>query len=1730
MVITDVARVRRPVHPVPAREVVVVDVAERDEIPAGGVGVGHAEHVRARLVRVRILTEHHGHVGEAEEVVPGRERHGIGGPLQILRVLVVVDHAEPGVGGIDVVGEHRGAAVRLRAAALVEIDAAGDDVVTHGIGLPLPGRHALHHRFHGATVADVEHAIAGVDDIADRPAPGVAVVVDAVERPGGVPCVVRGVAAGNVSQIVLGVAGRLGAVVAIFQHGLVLHVGDLGGLQVAAHQFAGGRRVLVQRDPGTVALAVHGGVTGQVACLALADHVEDVLLGALRHADVHVAPAGDVDVVDHLRIAGPRRRPHRVAGGAVLHPVGHRVGVSELVQRLVAGGVQHRLALRVGKLGELLVQVLVALVDLVVVERDRCGGAVGQLGIAGVVPVDVAVVVVQTLDQQLAEFPALRRVRVVVADLRQRHVHRVVFAAGDHFAGIHLLGDHGRGPGDLRYLDLAVGHLAITGDHFHGLGHGHVHRHQHATRAGQRGVGIEHDVAAGLELDGAAGVHQPLTGDDDAAALQLAARDVAFQLIAAPGHIHAGVEIDAAVGGDVAVHDLQAGAGIHQHAPVLADVDGQRAGTGADVDHVACGMGAETAMGLDLRRQLRGDAGACVVRLRCIGEADVGDGHAVDHTGNHRRGAEVDAARGVDVVIVPVTDHGAADAGLHDAADLDARRRQVHQPVGLDDGIVVEQRQRRQAGAVGDVDDVAAGVRDVVDVLVDARGEVIGHVGQRGAGQRGIGEQIQAIVERDGQMIGTRGHGAGQRDAAVIAQGGTGRADHIGHLARLDRAAHRVAGDQQLVARLDEHVGIVTGGIHVAAGQHVDVGAGHDHVVARVDVAQHGDIATGGVQTDQTDLACAQRARGGIDLADHTLDLDRIGGGHGDAAARGGVQRAAGQIVAVAIQLQRIDQHADAAAVGAAGDGERIVGADQTADPHLRARQDGDVAAGVQRADRAAQLHVAIGTQADQAIADIAPGGGDTVLVIEHAAGIDLDGARGAHGEALAGGGGAGLDADGAGGQQVAANAAIAQHDVLRGADVDLRRAAAPGGRDVGAVDVVILAGADAAQHHQAVGTNLDLAVVGLGIELPAARELDQAAGFDFQRGIGFQHRAAAGAELGRERGGDVGHGVAGHGGVAERAAIDDQAVGGATDRTDRGQVDVAQHCGVGGAGGADHRLARIGGERQRGLQQSGADPQLLAAGAGGQAGTGVDQRGQLGGQCGARVAGHGGDGMTDAVHVQAVADAGNHAHVGQIDRGMGAVIGGNRFGDGRRTQIDRQFDGGHAGATADADQAAGTGDVVGARDVDRIAGGQPQFVAGVVHQQAGIVDVDVAARLDQHGAGQREVAVQADVAAGADRDLVVPGRRRGRVTADDAGQIDVLAGQFQQCAGLQPAGFAFDRQRALGRCDLQQGQVRIALTDGAVDHHVVQTGQDDAAACIQRGETAGAMGGQTDLVLHHAVGAGVDDDVALGGQVALDQQRVARIDDDVGVATQSAQVTLDHGMAGRVQHHAAGQRLQQAGGGQAHVLAATRAGAGIKIDGAVRANPAGNGDLATGCVGPADVDHRAARAGVDGIAARRGGGAGRGIAVGDLRQAQQLGVSTGNGGDAEGELAGQHQAAVVQPHLDAVGIVAGAGDGPRADLDTMLHQRELAVDGCLQVVAQRSETGIAERAGGADRDLFFQPGMRAQQDAQHEAGIGADVAIGELGEAIGGQLLRPSRGQHRQVAGGGQRDAAEFA
>ena len=98
---------------------------------------------------------------------------------------------------------------------------------------------------------------------------------------------------------------------------------------------------------------------------------------------------------------------------------------------------------------------------------------------------------------------------------------------------------------------------------------------------------IERHIAAGFEHDGAVGRgQQGLAAHHNVAANELAAQNGVFQAAAAPGHVHTGIELDVAVGGQRAACNGQRLPHVDQNAAVAGALACQtRRDDAVDIGH-----------------------------------------------------------------------------------------------------------------------------------------------------------------------------------------------------------------------------------------------------------------------------------------------------------------------------------------------------------------------------------------------------------------------------------------------------------------------------------------------------------------------------------------------------------------------------------------------------------------------------------------------------------------------------------------------------------------------------------------------------------------------------------------------------------------------------------------------------------------------------------------------------------------------------------------------------------------------------------------------------------------------------------------------------------------------------------------------------------------------------------------------------------------------------------------
>ena len=370
----------------------------------------------------------------------------------------------------------------------------------------------------------------------------------------------------------------------------------------------------------------------------------------------------------------------------------------------------------------------------------------------------------------------------------------------------------------------------------------------------------------------------------------------------------------------------------------------------------------------------------------------------------------------------------------------------------------------------------------------------------------------------------------------------------------------------------------------------------------------------------------------------------------------------------------------------------------------------------------------------------------------------------------------------------------------------------------------------------------------------------------------------------------------------------------------------------------------------------------------------------------------------------------------------------------------------------------------------DVLASLHRQALTCTLHQQAGVEDGQVVAGGDQHRAGKAHVAAERDVMAGVKGHFVVVAGFCIANAVDHALDHQVDSVQAEQSAGFQHSIDA-DCQRAMGGVHLQQAQVGIANSDMAVYGDIIPARQHNAAALIQRAQPAGAKSGEADF-MRSGLGAGVNDDVSLGDDMAAQLKRIPGVDDDVGVLATRNQCALQHGCACRVEHHIAAQRFQHARGGQVNHLIAAGIAAGIHVDAAMAAHITRNGDGAARLVGLSDIDDRATAPCINRIPAIRRGWA-KGLKAGccQLAKSDQFRIAADNRCQGEGVVAGEHQAAIIQADCKlAAGNRLQAANCRRAGCRTDDGKQFGFADSGLEIGHQTPIAGVVQSVAGPQR------------------------------------------------------------
>ncbi len=286
--------------------------------------------------------------------------------------------------------------------------------------------------------------------------------------------------------------------------------------------------------------------------LALRDSSENVALSAIRHLDVLVPPPGDIDVEDSVRtpIRGHDLGWHNLTIEGLLErdaivvnrsaSIRHAIG--EVIQRHVPRVVQHRLSLWLKELGKAEIAGVLVLTTNIA-QHDGSSRLPGIFGRAGVVPVHLEVVVMNTLDQRVEEAFIQRRIRVVIANLIKPGVILIKLAADLDPRRAHLLGDGGLFIGDSRHLNRANRHLLIADNSLDFIFDGGDDRHQQHTIAADVGVSSQMHLPArtGLQVTGC--LHHALPDDPNQSVSQLSERYLTFKQRPPKVEIYACIEM-----------------------------------------------------------------------------------------------------------------------------------------------------------------------------------------------------------------------------------------------------------------------------------------------------------------------------------------------------------------------------------------------------------------------------------------------------------------------------------------------------------------------------------------------------------------------------------------------------------------------------------------------------------------------------------------------------------------------------------------------------------------------------------------------------------------------------------------------------------------------------------------------------------------------------------------------------------------------------------------------------------------------------------------------------------------------------------------------------------------------------------------------------------------------------------------------------------------------------------
>ncbi len=244
------------------------------------------------------------------------------------------------------------------------------------------------------------------------------------------------------------------------------------------------------------------------------------------------------------------------------------------------------------------------------------------------------------------------------------------------------------------------------------------------------------------------------------------------------------------------------------------------------------------------------------------------------------------------------------------------------------------------------------------------------------------------------------------------------------------------------------------------------------------------------------------------------------------------------------------------------------------------------------------------------------------------------------------------------------------------------------------------------------------------------------------------------------------------------------------------------------------------------------------------------------------------------------------------------------------------------------------------------------------IRAQRSVEEIQLSARRDEDGTGKLHVAVKRRVVGGRHLHFKISERSRCLSAPNDPFQIEVAAEETNQRPALNPARSLVQAKRALLRFDPDQGQVVAPRSNEAIDHDIVEAGDQDLAVAARAGHPARARGRDAGFTAADQSPGGKHD-LVVGHEFPLNGQSARGRDGHIGAGAAGEDVAFDHAVVPGEKRDGGVEGFDRSGHVQFEIGAPIGRDTAVKIDAAVAQDHSGNIEATIRARRRTDIDDR---------------------------------------------------------------------------------------------------------------------------------------------------------------------------